>query len=179
MNPWMSNKEIELLSKYMNIANIYFEFGSGGSTNFAINTKNIKKIYSIDTDKKWLDKFNHKKLYKKYIDIGPVKSFGNPKNESKKKNWMLYSDSISDIVETPDMVLIDGRFRVACGLKTWLKSNNNTNILIHDFTNREHYHILLNFYEIKESEDTLVVMNKKETNIDINEIYENYKNDVK
>lgn len=175
----MTEKEIKILSEYMDISEIYFEFGSGGSTDLAINKKNIKKIYSVDTDEKWLDKFNNDKLKKIYIDVGPVGKLGVPLNNNKKQNWELYSRSINDIIDIPDLILIDGRFRVACGLQSWLKITNKTNVIIHDFKKRKNYHILLEFYNVIKSENQLIVLNKKNTKLDVNKIYEKYKYEIK
>jgi len=45
-----------------------------------------------------------------------------------------------------DIILIDGRFRVACGLDIFSKIRNNTLVFIHDYNNRKKYHILEKYY---------------------------------
>ena len=42
--------------KYLENANVYFEYGSGGSTYQASILDNIKKIYSVESDIKWQEK---------------------------------------------------------------------------------------------------------------------------
>ena len=175
MIPFMSNDEILLLTTLLEKSKIYFEFGSGGSTYLALSCANILRIYSVDTDKKWLDKFEHPKLDKIYIDVGSVGSFGDPLDQTKIENWKLYSESITKISSIPDTVLIDGRFRVACGIKTWEKINDSTNVLIHDF-HRKEYQVLLELYNIIEKSNTLVVLRKKNSDIDIDKMYNKYKN---
>ena len=42
--------------KYLNKANVYFEYGSGGSTYRASIKDNIKKIFTVESDKMWQNK---------------------------------------------------------------------------------------------------------------------------
>ena len=53
-----------------------------------------------------------------------------------------------------DLVLVDGRFRVACALKALQHVAVNSTVLVHDFyraddhgINREHYAMLLDWYD--------------------------------
>ena len=55
----MSKIEIIMFSYFMKPGNIYFEFGSGGSTNIASYYK--IKTYSVESDIQW-----HQKLKRKY-----------------------------------------------------------------------------------------------------------------
>ena len=52
----------------------------------------------------------------------------------------------------PDLVLIDGRFRVACFLHSLLAAAPATPILFDDYTNRPHYHLVEEFCPIAETE---------------------------
>lgn len=47
-----------------------------------------------------------------------------------------------------DLVMIDGRFRVACCLKCFALLNDACNILFDDFLDRPHYHIVLDYFDI-------------------------------
>ena len=58
------------------------------------------------------------------------------------------------------MILIDGRFRVACALNVLKHINRDTYVYIHDFTDRPKYHVLLNYYEIVDKADRLVKLRK-------------------
>ena len=53
--PLMSDKDVKVFSSFMKPENIYFEFGSGGSTNLASYYK-LKKIYSVESDANWHNK---------------------------------------------------------------------------------------------------------------------------
>ena len=52
----------------------------------------------------------------------------------------------------PDLVLIDGRFRVACFLHSLLAADAGTPLLFDDYTNRPHYHLVEEFCPIAQSE---------------------------
>ena len=74
-----------------------------------------------------------------------------------------------------DIILIDGRFRVACGLDIFNKIRNDTIVLIHDYINRKSYHILEDYYLKLEIWDTLVAFIKRpNVNFIPKEIYNKY-----
>jgi hypothetical protein len=50
MKPYFYSNDLKCFYKYLDKANIYFEYGSGGSTYQASIRKNIKKIYSVESD---------------------------------------------------------------------------------------------------------------------------------
>jgi hypothetical protein len=67
-----------------------------------------------------------------------------------------------------DLVMIDGRFRVACCLKCFDIINDGCFIAFDDFLNRKKYHIILVYYEIVEkTEDKRMVILRKKKNISI------------
>jgi len=52
----------------------------------------------------------------------------------------------------PDLVLIDGRFRVACFLHSLLNAEPGTRIIFDDYNNRPHYHLVEEFCPTEERE---------------------------
>ena len=58
MKPFFKNKDTEMFYKYLDNANVYFEYGSGGSTYQASIRKNIKTIYSVESTIGWQKKLN-------------------------------------------------------------------------------------------------------------------------
>ena len=50
MEPNLSKNDKKLFYKYLDNTNVYFEYGSGGSTYQASIRKNIKTIYSVESD---------------------------------------------------------------------------------------------------------------------------------
>ena len=61
----------------------------------------------------------------------------------------------------PDLVLIDGRFRVACALYTWFAVDGAAIVLFDDFFDRPFYHVVLEYYNVLEKAGRLAVLQKK------------------
>ena len=132
----------------------YFEYGSGSSTLVA-NELN-KKFVSIELDKKYY--LELKKKVKndqvKFFNIGPVGEFSYPIFKLKKKivNYINSIDTYLSDEDYPDLILIDGRFRIACCLnilKHIQKKSLKVLILLDDYEKRESYKILNKFFKIK------------------------------
>lgn len=169
----------------------YLEFGSGGSTFLALINSNAN-VYSVESDLNWISylecwniiKQNKHRLHFKHIFIGETGEWGIPiEVENNKKLFPSYSkiifEKLSDI--DFDLVFIDGRFRIACALQTALKCliGNSMQILIHDFNDRPHYHVILNFFNIIDTADNMVLLELKD-GVDKDSIlrmYEEYKYD--
>lgn len=137
--------------KSLNKSKSYFEMGSGNSTVLAKYLN--KKFLSVETSKVFFNFIKSKKLKVIYCDIGPTKYFSYPilPNFLIKKNIINYANSIKFFFKkfnkTPELILIDGRFRVFCTLTILEvlkkeKSFNKTTIIIDDYINRKNYHNL-------------------------------------
>lgn len=183
----MYPEEKILLQKYLRSAKNYLEFGTGGSTLFSLINSEVK-ITSVDTHKPWISFIKKYRIIKEnlekrlnihFIDIGSTKNWGYPVNEDSREKFPDFSSKIFKINSDYDLVLIDGRFRVACTLQTILNSRKNKSlkILIHDYSLREDYKIVEKFLDILEKEKTLYVFKIKENTDDeeVAELYEKYK----
>ena len=99
---------------------IYFEYGCGKSTEYMYRfTKS--KIFSVDTSKEWIDKIQSitddkidDRLNLKWIDVGEIENWGQPKSFKMRKNFTIYADWLWKQNKEPGLVLIDGRFRILC-----------------------------------------------------------------
>jgi len=60
-----------------------------------------------------------------------------------------------------DLILIDGRFRVACALNLFDQIENNTTIIFDDFLNRKNYHVVLEYYDIVMKAGRTVILKKR------------------
>jgi hypothetical protein len=78
------------------------------------------------------------------VNIGATKAWGYPEDRSRITRWPSYGSSIWGRLHedgvNPDLVLIDGRFRVACLCCTLLHAAPGTIVLFDDYGKREHYH---------------------------------------
>jgi hypothetical protein len=167
MEPHINPLDKLLFYKYLDKATNYMEFGSGGSTYQASMRPNIVSICTVESDLEWIhklqSKISHSSINFNYIDIESIpNSWGNPGKGCNKEKMKKYSD-----VKVPggtDMILIDGRFRVACCLKLFEQITNDCIIAFDDFLNRKEYNIVLNYYDIVEqtSDKCMVILKKKD-----------------
>lgn len=173
MQPHLHRNDKNLFYKYLDKATVYFEYGSGGSTYQASIRDNIKKIYSVESDKEW-----HNKIKENIGDLSKINflynemdtrtnTWGYPGPNSTKEQWINYSNQLlklSSIQQKEiDLVMIDGRFRVACCLKCFNVVDDNCIIIFDDFLNRKQYHSVLQFYDIieKTNDNQMVILKKK------------------
>ena len=183
--PLFTGKDKLMFYKYLSECEIYFEFGSGGSTCQAIKYKNIKKIYSVESDAVWYHKMKKNINKNDIVDLQlfDLKStsgtYGHPGKNSSKNDWVKYSNFIIDIginkSKDINLLLIDGRFRVACCLKCFDMISENCFIAFDDFLNRKYYHIVLDFYDIIDKKDErMVILKKKKISGPSIELIKNY-----
>jgi hypothetical protein len=162
MQPFMEPNETEMFTRYLKRATHYFEWGCGGSTFYAATFPSIQTILSIENDVKWsLDvQTNVPRAMVKYINTGPVNPGGGPKDEMRKSKWHEYYNAIKSRHVDPDLVLVDGRWRVACALTVTLECPSAV-VLVHDYSNRPSYHILNSYFDTIEETETLVAFRAK------------------
>jgi len=137
-------------------ANKVLEFGSGGSTLYAARLGG-KDVVSVETDRLWafclrarLSLTHPKERIKiRHGEIGFTKEWGRPRNlgaTAKYKNyctlpWRKFPEF------DPDLILIDGRFRVATFLTAITRMKTKTRILFDDYGDRKWFHAVERFVE--------------------------------
>ena len=177
-----SSKANKFFKKKLKNSNFFFEYGSGSSTIYA--DKNNKKYVSIETDKNFY-KFLLTKLKKKkslrYFSLGIVGEFSYPIlcSEQQIKNYIFSIDKYF-INKTPDLILVDGRFRIACCLNLINKAHfkKKLTIILDDYQKRKEYHCLNKFFQIKKIGRLGVLKPKKKLYLKKNimeNFYYNYK----
>lgn len=144
-----------LFKKYIQSCKVYSEYGCGLSTDYVINETNCF-IISVDSFSEWVGLVKKRTDYSEklniyYIDVGDVGDWGRPIDDRKRENFKDYTDQLWEQNLKPDLVLIDGRFRVACFLTCLLKAPIGTVIIFDDYINRPEYHVVEEFLEIKET----------------------------
>jgi len=185
MEPHLAENDKTLFYKYLENANVYFEYGSGGSTYQASIRKNIKNIYSVESDITWQKKLketitnpNINYIYNE-MDTYPD-TWGYPGKNATDIQKQNYSNHIRKLSkeeqDSIDLVFIDGRFRVACCLKCYDIIKDTCLIAFDDFLDRPYYHIVLEYFDIIEkTKDNRLVILKKKKNINIpKELIEKY-----
>jgi len=130
-------------------AGVILEYGSGGSTVIAAELPE-KTVFSVESDGAWLEQMRGyfaahpptATLHLHHGDIGPTGEWGHPRDDADFRRWPLYHNSVweRDDFAQPDLVLIDGRFRVACFLTTLFRSTSPVTVLFDDYLDRKSYH---------------------------------------
>ena len=105
------------------------------------------------------------------MDIKP-NTWVNPGKNATNIQKINYSNQITKLSkeeqESIDLVLIDGRFRVACCLICYDIIKDSCLIAFDDFLNRPQYHIVLEYFDIIEkTQDNRMVILKKKKNVNI------------
>jgi hypothetical protein len=143
--------EAALLRETYDRAGVILEYGSGGSTVLAAEQPG-KTVLSVESSRDWArmmrDWFAANPPAKGsaahviWSDIGPTKEWGHPVDESEWRRWPRYPLEVWELPEfrQPDVVLVDGRFRVGCALAAAFLSEQPLTLLFDDYGPREHYH---------------------------------------
>lgn len=167
----MSMSERVLLWRFLQNATNYFEYGCGGSTALACRS-NVTRFATVESDKKFMDGLvqnstclsdavARNRLATNYVNIGPTGAWGYPTNASTKLSWHAYPEYITTIDWKPDLVLIDGRFRIASTLFALGHIDDTGLVVIHDFHVRPYYHLVLEFADEVDCVNTLIVLRRK------------------
>lgn len=185
----MSKNEKVIFDEAISESSNYLEFGMGGSTLRTLR-KSMANVYTVESSPEWIDHMRGYRVIKRLektrlrifpVDIGPVGSWGYPVSDASKDKYEAYSSSVFKLIDSKhvDLTLIDGRFRVACALKTIMECHQNARIkiLIHDFWERSQYHVLLKYMDVLKRADSIGLFSIKQ-DAKMSEIagdYERYK----
>ena len=169
----MSDAEIGVLRECFSKASSLVEFGSGGSTLLAVRSPSLRRIWSVESDPAWIERLRANaevasaersgRLHLLAADVGPVGGYGFPVDRSAQSAWPRYYQAVWDDAAAieADLVLVDGRFRVACALEALARARPHAILLFHDFWNRTHYHPVLAFTDWLGSCDSLAILRRK------------------
>ena len=130
-------------------ARVYGEYGCGASTIW-VATNSSALIQSVDTSAERIDHVRRSTVDAArpprltHVDLGPLGKWGRPLDYAARQRIPSYLEAPWQ-GEPPDLVLIDGRFRVACFLHSLLVAAPGTGLLFDDYANRAHYHLVEEF----------------------------------
>jgi len=164
----MSKEEQAMFEKYLDLptTKTYYEYGSGGSTIVAAIKPNIEQVITVESDRKYYDmmlmslqkvKRFKEKIIVHYVDVGCYDNAGYPPEFNFGLNYYTHIDKLEYV---PDVILIDGRWRVECAFHVFRKATEDTIILLHDFE-REEYKGIWACYDLFEVEGKLARIVKK------------------
>ncbi len=137
----------EVLREHYQKSSVILEYGSGGSTVLAGELEN-KKVFSVESDHYWAQMMQRwfqenppktsTEVTISWVNIGKTKKWGFPVNTKESNLFPRYPLSIwqSDGFQHPDVVLVDGRFRVGCALATAFNIKRPVTLLFDDYLHR-------------------------------------------
>ena len=145
-----------LWMSFLNSETRYFEWGSGFTTRTADTI--AMRVTSIEGSREWYDKMQthvfSNRTTLRYIDIGKTGDFSHPEDPTKGTPY------INAINSTQDVILVDGRWRVACAISAFPFIAPKGRLMVHDFS-RKQYHSLLKLYDKETEVDGLAVLTPK------------------
>jgi hypothetical protein len=162
--PHFDDASTEYFRRQLESTRNYLEYGSGGSTILA--HKVVNNLVSVDSDGHFLADVRRKladyessattKLI--HANIGLTQMWGMPvftkPTRRRVRRWETYPRApwkyCRSVGVEPDLVLVDGRFRVACMLESLLNlsSTNPCQILCDDYVGRPHYNVVEQFADV-------------------------------
>ncbi len=133
----------ELFRKALDSCQRFGEYGAGLSTGF-VSQNYPCQVRSIESDREWAKAVRRiaPRAEVIHIDLGPVGKRGRPKSLNRAGLFHTYFDAVFEGGFSPDVILVDGRFRVACFLTALLKSPEGTIIVFDDYPWRPNYHVV-------------------------------------
>lgn len=171
IKPSLDAGGLAALTEHLSKCESYLEYGCGGSTVLAAKS-GVKRIIAVDTAQAWLETVEKNirgfsvDITLKHCDLGPVRTWGYPIDKQHIGRFHKYAILPWDIAKasgtTPQVIFIDGRFRVACFLYSLMAAKLGTIILFDDYMNRPPYHEVEKFCQRTEARGRMGVFVVKE-----------------
>jgi hypothetical protein len=165
--PHMEDAGLQCFSEKIAGVQCYLEYGCGGSTVYAAKVANVPSIIAVDTSQEWVDRVtasiqgSEGRFFIEHCDLGPTGDWGVPKSDEKRKFFWRYVVTPWNTAKqnslTPELVLIDGRFRIASFLFSLLSAPEGTTILFNDYFDRPHYAVAEEFCRVDQRRGRMAV----------------------
>ncbi len=132
-------------------ASVILEYGSGGSTVLAAEMPG-KHVTSVESDRRWVRMMQGwfaanppaegSRVEVLHADIGPTKEWGRPVDDRAWRRFARYPLAVWEegARPHPDVVLVDGRFRVGCALACAFHITRPVTLLFDDYRDRKWFH---------------------------------------
>jgi hypothetical protein len=174
--PSFDAEGLAVFEKAVEGSRVYLEYGSGGSTVLA--SRFVKKLFCVESDA-WFLRAVERKLHASgsvsenhflHANIGLTEFWGKPaftnSTAGRLRRWSRYPQLPWKFLESdgvvPDLILIDGRFRIACMLESLTHlDDQSTTICFDDYFDREAYSIVERFADMFDRAGRMALFRKK------------------
>jgi len=168
--PAMTALEAAALDAYLAGATSFAEWGAGGSTWRAGRAASLSRVLSIESSAGWAAVAARgcapPRCESRVVDVGPTGAYGTPVGDAARAQWPAYSRALAPGgggggggVAAVDLVLVDGRFRVACAARA-LRAHPLARLLVHDW-GRPAYAPVLAVADVVEVTGTLALLRRR------------------
>jgi len=174
-DPYFDGESTPMFLALLGASRFYLEYGSGSSTIAAARMG--KRFICVETDKYFLATVRKKIGGLKagqtlvHADIGLTGPWGAPLRAKSRwagrlKKWRAYPErawTLIGVGEPPDLVLVDGRFRVATALTclAHLAGHPEATVLVDDYIDRPWYHVLEQYADLVEIRGRMAVFHPR------------------
>ena len=191
LSPHMDPEGLDFFIRAISRSKCYLEYGAGKSTIYAAKVAHIPKLVSVDSDPIWIENLSKvldpsrvadQELHLIYADIGKTEAWGNPVDSSGFKSYWRYPTVPWMFCRRnkwePDLILIDGRFRVASFLYSLILCESPATVMFDDYAERPHYHVIEQFLPLSRLCGRMAIfeLNPVEVNKDIIAVLMEYSN---
>lgn len=173
--PWFDRQGTQRFEELLQQSRLYMEYGSGGSTVLAAHLG--KSFVSVESDLIFSRTVTARIGAAKNsgdivaVNIGVTGAWGAPlftkPNGDRLQLWKQYITAPWSRLPagvTPDLVLIDGRFRIACTLFSLMQlhGRKDATILFDDYGDRRNYHVVEEFARLEEMAGRMAVFRPRD-----------------
>lgn len=129
---------------------VYGEYGCGGSTLWVARHSSAA-VLAVDSSAEWVENVRREtqefsaRIRMEWVGLGCLSDWGYPATYRYRWRFREYVAWPWCHPIKPDLVLIDGRFRVACFLECLLNAKPGTRLIFDDYQPRPHYHLVEEF----------------------------------
>ena len=153
VKPKLFDGDSAMFERLVRQCRVYGEYGVGASTNW-VYANTDKPIIANETSPVWAEQVlagkDRSRIDLELVDLGPLGKWGWPKSYARRAHFETYCSSIWRRGAKPDLVLVDGRFRVCCFLTSVLEGGPGLRLLFDDYTNRPRYHVVEELVPVRE-----------------------------
>jgi|GEM_PF-3950765 len=159
--PEMDEAGLALFQKRLENSKCFLEYRAGGGCLMAARL-GVPNLIGVGLDDSLLSEIRAKvqadapdvSLVPHAVDIGPTGDWGKPIDRSKVELWPSYCVSVwqwlrNEEHPSPDLVLINGRFRVSSFFASMTFANPGTRVLFDNYIDRPFYHSAQKHFKIE------------------------------
>lgn len=164
--PHMDAGGLDAFAEQLRGVNTYLEYGCGESTVLAV-TSGVKHVIGVDTSSRWIQAVHEKtaslgaNVHLNHCDVGPIDDRGRTLDISSMRDFYLYAVLPWMIAAkakvSPELVFVNGRFRVACFLYSLASAKAGTVIVFDDYADRPVYRVAEQFCRVEQMSGSTAV----------------------